>query len=820
MQRRELRPGARVGPYVLEQAVGSGGAASVWVAAQAGRRSVLKILHPHLANFPEPRARFAREVTALTQLEHPNIVRAHGLLEADGLVALELEHIEGLPLHAVLLRRNRRRTPFTFAELLTLFRALLTALQAAHDAGVVHRDIKPQNIMLEGARLSEVRLIDFGIAKLEKGEVMTTQGRRMGTPAYMAPEQALGWTVDRRSDLFSLTTLLFECLTFHRPWVFGPDGGPLPLGRVARTQHRNRWPEVLERIVRGERPRPSRYCPDVEPPIDAFFETAWQSTPDQRPSSATHYLEALEHVFEEGAALGAQTTLVHLDISDAEFQYMLQPPSQAGGAVSDNLHEGSAFGRFELRRRLEGLETESWLAVERSSLQPVLLEIYEGSEALEAWFFDKAEASCRDLLHPSLLHGIDFGRHRDHLFFARAWPPAVPLRSLAGPEGSLPPEALRQVAIDVAAGLSHAHEASEAGLVHGALRPSSIVVKTDGVAAIADFVRAAGVETAPGEEFGYLAPERLLGEPPEPRGDVYALAVVLHELASGRRLFPVSRSRLETLDEILRRPPPPLASVAPTLPSDFCAAVDRALAKQPQERFAHAAEFLAALGPAPAAEVRADLAARAQGRLALATSTASVADQDSPAAVPVSSSMSPRTQPSTPIFTPPPAPSPRTRASRWSFIGLGALALGGWVTLAVVLGLRAEEPAKGPTSSELAPSPAAAPVRVEPRASPGATPPSRSVDNMPAPESNQASNLDAAPRRARVRPSGRRPPPSAPPPPAGKTKEEVFSVIQSLRDEDPERAAILFGELGAMRSDDEAGLRRLFETAQAALRGQ
>jgi Tol biopolymer transport system component len=199
--------------------------------SKLGRDVAIKILPSHFTADPERRARFAREARLLATLNHPHIGAIYGLEESNGLTALVLELVEG-PTLADRLERG----PLKLAEALTIARQVAEALDAAHEKGIVHRDLKPANIVLQGAadRTSGyvcAKVLDFGLAKALTGpgpgdatigndESLsgTADGRILGTPAYMSPEQARGQTVDKRTDIWAFGCVLFEMLTGRRPF--------------------------------------------------------------------------------------------------------------------------------------------------------------------------------------------------------------------------------------------------------------------------------------------------------------------------------------------------------------------------------------------------------------------------------------------------------------------------------------------------------------------------------------------------------------------------------------------------------------------------
>jgi serine/threonine protein kinase len=229
--------GRQLGPYTIVAPLGAGGMGEVYRARDSKlRRDVaIKLLPPHVTADHERRERFSREARLLATLNHPHIGTIYGLEESDGLTALVLELVEG-PTLADRLSRG----PLPIPESLLIARQVAEALDAAHEKGIVHRDLKPANIVLHGsasgsgAPSGDVRakVLDFGLAKTitlgPEGDLpdrltgsidRTADGRILGTPAYMSPEQARGQVVDRRTDIWAFGCVLYEMLTGQRPFA-------------------------------------------------------------------------------------------------------------------------------------------------------------------------------------------------------------------------------------------------------------------------------------------------------------------------------------------------------------------------------------------------------------------------------------------------------------------------------------------------------------------------------------------------------------------------------------------------------------------------
>jgi serine/threonine protein kinase len=214
--------GETLGSFRIVGKLGEGGMGEVYRARdnKLGRDVAIKILPPHFSADSERRARFAREARTLATLNHPHIGAIYGLEQSDGVDALVLELVEGQTLADRLERR-----PLKLGDALVVARQIAEALDAAHEKGIVHRDLKPANIVLQGARDdTRVKVLDFGLAKFVHRDedraahatrtVQTTEdGRILGTPAYMSPEQARGEAVDRRTDIWAFGCVLYDART-------------------------------------------------------------------------------------------------------------------------------------------------------------------------------------------------------------------------------------------------------------------------------------------------------------------------------------------------------------------------------------------------------------------------------------------------------------------------------------------------------------------------------------------------------------------------------------------------------------------------------
>src|SRR5262245_33957732 len=216
-----------VSQYRIIQKLGAGGMGEVYLASDlaVGRRVALKLLPDEHTRDEERLRRFRQEARAASALNHPNILTIHEVGEADGHQFIATEFIDGESLRAALDRTGSLPAD----KALNIATQVASALSAAHEAGLVHRDIKPDNIMVR--RDGYVKVLDFGLAKLTEGAVVdtnlpgasvpvrTVSGVVLGTPQYMSPEQATGSRVDTRSDIFAFGAVLYEMVTGEQAFL-------------------------------------------------------------------------------------------------------------------------------------------------------------------------------------------------------------------------------------------------------------------------------------------------------------------------------------------------------------------------------------------------------------------------------------------------------------------------------------------------------------------------------------------------------------------------------------------------------------------------
>jgi predicted Ser/Thr protein kinase len=267
--------GKEIGHCTIQRKLGQGGMGAVYLAQHPGlNRSVaIKVLPGDLASNPEFKERFFREARLAARLEHPNVVQVHDVGEEQGIHYISMQYVEGESLDGILKKRKK----LSVNEALSITKRVASALSAAAKLGIVHRDIKPHNILISKDGI--VKVADFGLAKDEDANRSISEpGVVMGTPYYMSPEQARGDKVDHRSDIYSLGATLYHMLSGKRLF----DGGT-PVSIVMKQA--NERPVGIRELE-----------PTLPEPVAALIDRMLQKEPADRFASAEELIRALDEL--------------------------------------------------------------------------------------------------------------------------------------------------------------------------------------------------------------------------------------------------------------------------------------------------------------------------------------------------------------------------------------------------------------------------------------------------------------------------------------------------------------------------------------------
>ncbi|HEY6551071.1 MAG TPA: PASTA domain-containing protein [Solirubrobacterales bacterium] len=275
------------GRYTVLQRIGSGGMADVWLAddTHLQRRVALKVLHARFAQDGEFVERFRREAEAAAGLQHPNVVAVFDRGDVDGTYYIAMQYLEGRTLKQLI---DAGLTP---EQAVGLIRQVLEGARFAHRHGVVHRDLKPQNVIVDAD--GKATVTDFGIARAGVSEI-TQAGSVMGTPHYLSPEQAQGFDVTAVSDLYSIGVMLYEALTGRVPFE-GDSAVAVAMKQVSQAPQ-----------------RPSSINPQISPALDAVVMRALEKEPGQRFQSADAFIAALDAALKEPGGSGGTAAFAAL----------------------------------------------------------------------------------------------------------------------------------------------------------------------------------------------------------------------------------------------------------------------------------------------------------------------------------------------------------------------------------------------------------------------------------------------------------------------------------------------------------------------------
>jgi eukaryotic-like serine/threonine-protein kinase len=556
------------GRYRILGVLGKGGMGTVFKAQDmALRRTVaLKISTVRGAvggedDEPQRHERFLREASLSAQLAHPNIVNiydyGHGEEGFDAFCYIAMELLQGETLGD---RLRRVRTGLPIAEILPIATQVARGLRAAHQKGLVHRDLKPDNIMLTPGEDGEevARILDFGLVKditSGSGAGITDAGSIMGTPEYMAPEQVNGGRVDARTDLYSMGILFYELITGSPPFR-GDSAYRIAAAQVDRP------------------PPPMRVTADRAGPSAMLHELVTQlleKRPEARVQTADELIRRLREL-PEARSLRAQSAADALTLATASrYQTGRKLSETARAAVYEATH-------LEIGRQ-------------------VAIKVYHSASPAELSRLRRELPSLALLRHASNARVLDVGvtspkaDGRPFLVMERVRGPT--LRGLLSKHGAL---AWRRAVDITTAVLDGLHEAHTVGVLHRHLTPEHVLIP--GADSRREGVKIIGYRVPEGEtdrsgpmvlslpDPGYAAPELLRGGPMNERSDLYAAGALLHECLVGHppSTGAVEGHRSEGFHGSLH-----------DAPADLVQIMRRAVSVDPAERFDSASELAAAL---------------------------------------------------------------------------------------------------------------------------------------------------------------------------------------------------------------------------------
>jgi serine/threonine protein kinase len=554
--------------YEILALLAEGGMGAVYRARRTllGDEVAIKIIRADHSG-PAPRERFMRESRACARLRHPNIVSILDFnLDQNDHPFLVMELLNGRSLKDEIAERAR----LPIEEVQAIVPPICSALQFAHSLGIVHRDLKPANIVahefIPGERV--YKLVDFGLANIRESspnERLTGPHEFIGTIAYASPEQLSGGVGDARSDVYSLGAVVFEMLTGRVPF---PGDEPMTM---------------LNGHLNTPVPRPTSLRPELPAWVDIVICRALAKHPDDR--------------WPDISELGRAFT-----IGDSAH-----PTTLTSAPVSSGL-----LATYELGDRLGPgrLGSEVYRGLHRALGHPVAIRLLR-RDGRRNWDGTRArflrEARTLQVAHPSIIQVRDYGEERDLVYLVTDYIEGPSLRELMEASGPLAWPRLKPLLAQLveAARVLHHRTGLLCGVSPDIIRIANesggerLMMSSAGIWQAQDLLATLQEQTLRGigladVELAYVAPELLTGRNADPQSDIFTMGVLAYEMSTGTLPY-TGDSMPELLGAMLRGMPDDPLTRQPTLPAGTAAAIERALRPAPEERFASAEEFGAAL---------------------------------------------------------------------------------------------------------------------------------------------------------------------------------------------------------------------------------
>jgi eukaryotic-like serine/threonine-protein kinase len=610
------------GRYRLDAGLGEGGVGSVWAATHTItlRRYALKFLKSATAGSDLVRKRFWREARAASFVQHPNVIEVHDLFELeDRTPVLVMDLLEGQTLAARLRESVDHR--LSLAEAASHLLPVISAVGTAHALGVVHRDLKPDNLFLStSGGTTTVLVLDFGLAKLTSSDhgsrrtaTITQLGSILGTPSYMSPEQALGdASVDYRTDIWALGVVLFEALTGVRP-IEGESVGEilLRLKGDAVVPIQVVLPQLPAEIARAVDAMLS-WAPQNRPPLHEVIAALEPHTAVRAPAfgppdsgRASRELSPGHINGKVDASAAATRPMTPLALSETVWCQGAHPRPSASGSNLVPLPEGTALadGRMLISRRIgEGGSGVVYAAFDQERRTQVALKTLTSLDASSLYRLKKEFRTLADVVHPNVVRLHELFVDRELWFFTMELVEGVAFDHWVRPKGALNQEHLRSALRQLVLAVSAIHAACT---LHRDLKPSNVLVTERGHVSVLDFglavdPRVGGVAQSIADAGicgtpAYMAPEQAAGEMATEASDYYAVGVMLFEGLTGRLPFCGRAGAILAAKQC--EVAPRARRLQPDVPRDLDALCARLLERNPESR-PTLQELCAALGMA------------------------------------------------------------------------------------------------------------------------------------------------------------------------------------------------------------------------------
>ena len=517
------------------------------------RLVALKVIRPELAGNPEILRRFKQELILARQVTHKNVIRIFDLGMADGRKFITMDYIEGRDLKSILVERGKLPPQ----EAVSIIQQVCRGLEAAHTESVVHRDLKPQNIMVDAN--GRVWVMDFGLARSMETAGLTRTGALMGTPDYMSPEQARGEKVDARSDLFSLGIIFYELLTGRLPF----QADTMMATLLKRVQEKAIPPQTLD--------------PGIPDHLNAVVMKCLEADVARRYQAIGEILADLSAEKQQTVASLAQPSVVSLA----------------------TIGPGAQFGpRYRIESVIgEGGMGKVYKAYDKDLDRTVALKVVRAefaSDPASMQRFKQELLLASRISHRNILRIHDLGDVGGLKFISMAYVEGKDLHDLLTECGKMPIERAVNIAKQLASALEAAHTE---GVVHRDLKPRNVLIDQTDHVFVSDFGLAKSLEaetttqmTRAGEVLGtprYMSPEQAESKPADHRSDIYSFGVILYEMVTGEPPFAGDSTMQVMYQHVTQKAKSPKL-VNPEVPDYLAALILKCLEKNPALRYQHA----------------------------------------------------------------------------------------------------------------------------------------------------------------------------------------------------------------------------------------
>jgi serine/threonine protein kinase len=609
--------GRQIGPYRLVELLGEGGMGRVFLAEHVGMGDLwaLKFLAREHEHREEVVARFMAEARAAAKVRHRNLVRVYHVERiADGTCYMVLEYLDGGSVSKLIAKQG----PLPPERLLKIGAPVASALLALHRSNIIHRDIKPDNILTvkrDGESEEAPIVVDLGVAHVGK-ELASGPGTRagaiIGTLSYMAPEQLRGEPIGPGADLVALGITMYEMATGRFPWQH--DG-------ESRADYFNlsAW-HVHDRQQRELPVDPRRIVPGMTDGLAAALLAPLLFDPSQRPNNLRDYmLGVARHVstpIEDGFEIVrrvAPDLLVGIDnmretIRTSTPSLLSIPGSDTKYFIEKEIGSGGMADVF-LGRAVGAAGFERPVAIKRVRRELGALP------GFPEMFVTEARTAVRLAQHPNIVKVQDFrldegGEH----FIVMEYVDGIDLAALAD-SGPLPWSVVNFIMVEMLRGLAYAHSRLDPvtgaqGVIHRDISPHNVLISREAEVKVNDFglsrsgdASGRALSTTVRGKPAFMAPEQLRAQTLDRRTDLYAAGVVFWELLSHTPLFTgdIAQTMAKTFFGTIERP----SSIVPDVPADLEAAAMHMLEREPDNRPDHAELVIAMLQRSPTASVSA-----------------------------------------------------------------------------------------------------------------------------------------------------------------------------------------------------------------------